>query len=204
MANYFNTDNREEKPIMAREALVPGAYILDIKEAEEIPGYGGSRVLVITYDIDEEMPGAGGFYQRKYEADAERNPGEAKWKGKARFTIPIGDGSKADSYRKRTLAGLVEALEKSNDGFKYNGDPATMAGKKIGAAFAKYHSIIDGKEISWVAFRWPAVADRVRAGIIATPADVYRDGAEPPKAEETPKMDADGFMPTEDEDLPFI
>lgn len=122
------------KPTVDREQLPKGAYIVEIKSAEEkttLTNDGGSfSRLEISFDICE------GDYQGFYENDYRSQIQEDKrWKGVLRLYIPKEDGSEKDEWTKRSLRNMTYAVEESNPGYHWDWDESGLKGKRAGCLF---------------------------------------------------------------------
>lgn len=112
------------------EALPAGLYEGIIKGArvEDTP-WGGQR-LVLALDVTQ---GEHKFhYQNMFDWETKNSNYQPKWKGTLRQNIPTGDGSEKDAWTKRSLEGLVFALEDSNPGYHWDWDENKLKGLKVG------------------------------------------------------------------------
>ena len=123
--------------------LPAGAYICKIMGAE-IKSYTSQsgdtfEKLEVSIDIAE-----GDF--ENYYADNYRSQSEPKkWKGVLRYYVPSEDGSEKDEWSKRVFKGFTEALESSNQAYRWEWDERTLKGKKIGVIFRREEWSYNGK-----------------------------------------------------------
>lgn len=152
-----------------REKLPLDAYVCKVKRAE-VQGNTYGEQLCIAFDISEGAQT--GFYKRAFAADTRENN---KWKGVLRVWLPKDDGSENDELTKSTLKGVVTAFEKSNPGFKWNWDEASLAGKNIGIMFRNEEWEMDtqnGHKTGWTVRPFRAMSvDTVRSGDYTLPKD---------------------------------
>lgn len=187
------------------KALPLGAYVCKIQSAKVEENQHGSQLL-IAFDIEEGEQK--GYYKKQF--DASTLP-DKKWKGVIRQWLPLENGEERDEITKRSLKGLVNAIENSNPGFVFNWDEKSLAGKLVGILFRNEEYEFNGKR-GWTVRPFRAIhADRVRSGDFTLPDDkpLRSDAAEPsytpaytaPKAPVQQSMNS--FTAVEDDDLPF-
>ena len=116
------------------QTLPAGNYICKIKGAKVVT-YDGKNgkfdKLEISVDIDEgEFKG---FYANDYRNQAQW--GDQKWKGCLRPYCPTNEDSDQARRTAAIFKGIIEAIESSNPGYKWNWDETTLKGKKVGVRF---------------------------------------------------------------------
>lgn len=193
------TNWNEVKEFSDRPKLPVGAYVCKVKKtAVQNNGYGDQ--LILLFDIIE------GEYKDYYANDFSANQNaDKKWKGQLRVWLPTDDGSDKDEITKRTLKGMVTAFEKSNPGYAFDWNEASLVGKTVGILFRNEEWDYNGKH-GWAARPFRAIStDSVREGSYTLPKD------KPLSKTETavpsyfmPQSDVNGFVQVdEDDDLPF-
>lgn len=167
------------------EQLELGGHICQITgvKIENTPNTG-AEVLVIAFDIAEGEQA--GFYQRRFDEDRKTNK-EAKWKGVYRqFT----QGNSTPYFK-----GMIENIEKSNEGYKFNFDEKSLVGKVFGGVFGREQYKAQNGKLKF-ATKCMAIrtVETIRNGIEA-PADKLLNE----------QQNNDFFNPTtdSDDDLPF-
>lgn len=148
-----------------RKKIPAGAYVVRIKKAAvQNNGYGDQ--LCLLFDITEGD--YAGYYGSEFSANTMT---DKKWKGVLRVFLPVDDGSEKDEWTKRTFKGMVTAFEKSNPGYVFNWDEATLVGKTVGVLFRNEEWDYNGKT-GWTAKPFRAIsADSVREGAYTLPKD---------------------------------
>ena len=116
------------------QTLPAGNYICKIMSAK-IVRYDGKNgkfdKLEISVDIDEgEFKG---FYANDYRSQAQW--GDQKWKGCLRPYCPTNEDSDQARRTAAIFKGIIEAIESSNPGYKWDWDEETLKGKKVGVRF---------------------------------------------------------------------
>lgn len=148
-----------------RPKLPLGAYVCKTKKAViQITEYG--EQLCVLFDIVE------GEYSGFFDADFKANTNaDKKWKGVLRQWLPKEDGSESDEWTKSALKGLVTAFEKSNPGYQWNWDEASLSGKMIGIIFRNEEWDYKRKT-GWTVRPFRAASiDSVRSGDFTLPKD---------------------------------
>ena len=158
--NWNDVQEFTERPKLALDA-----YVCRVKKAVvQNNGYGDQ--LNILFDIAE------GDYQGYYAEDFKANTNEdKKWKGVLRVWVPKDDGSEKDEWTKSSFKGVVSAFEKSNPGYQWNWDEATLVGKLIGILFRNEEWEYNNKT-GWAVRPFKALSvDTVRGGEYTIPAE---------------------------------
>lgn len=176
--------------------LPVGAYVCRVLKVIINPLASGGSVMQLGIDIDE------GEYKDFYRAEfAANNATDKKWKGIMRIYLPREDGTEQDQSNKRTFKGFVEALERSNPGYRCfvggNFDEKTLLGKQVGVLFRNVEWAVGGRR-GWAVRPYRCLsADRVRRGDFYLPKDK-------PLPERTQTFtQGDGYTAVEDNELPF-
>ena len=184
-----------------RPKLPLDAYVGKVKKVA-VQSFGDSQQLCILFDIAEGE--YRGFFDREFKANTMQ---DKKWKGVLRVWIPKDDGSEQDEWTKSVFKGFVTSFEKSNPGYKWDWNEASLVGKMFGVLFRNEEWDYNGKT-GWAVRPFRAIsADRVREGDYTLPNDKplknktessYSD----PYAMQT--SNNSGFAELEDDDeLPF-
>jgi hypothetical protein len=88
-----------------------------------------------------------------------------------RIWCPKDDGSEKDEWTKRSFKGFTTAIEKSNPGYQWNWDEASLAGKLIGILFRQEEWEYNNMH-GWAVRPFKALsADSVRNGEFTIPAE---------------------------------
>lgn len=190
------------------EKLPAGGYEAKIISAHLTPNSDDTQRLEIAVDIT-----AGEFKDYfKKQFDSSTFEGK-KWKGVARFFLPVEDGSKKDNFKKRLLKAMTEALEFSNANYKWDWDEKKLKGLKVGI-------MVRDKEYDYQGHYgfFPEIFEFVDIKIIkngefSTPeprylngkSPKYPNGAAPSEAIDGAPMPSDEDAPPEDadDDYPF-
>lgn len=186
-----------------RPKLPLDAYVCKVKKAAiQNNGYGDQ--LCILFDIAEGE--FAGFFGEEYKANQNQ---DKKWKGVLRVWLPKDDGSDKDEWTKRTLKGVVTSFEKSNPGYQFDWNEASLVGKMIGILFRNEEWEWEDKT-GWAVRPFRAITvDRVRDEDFEIPKDKplqkkAADSFADPFAGVS-SMGIQGFAEMEDDDdgLPF-
>lgn len=155
----------EVKEFSDRPTLPLDAYVCRVKQAVVQNNDFGAQ-LCILFDIAE------GEYKDFYNKDFQNNTQEnKKYKGVLRVWIPKDDGSEKDEWTKSSFKGMVTAFEKSNPGYQWNWDEASLAGKLVGILFRNEEWEYEGKT-GWAVRPFRAISvDSVRSGDFTLPKD---------------------------------
>lgn len=161
------------------ETLPLGGHVLTIK-GTKIENYDWGDVLILAIDIAEGEHV--GFYQRQYDRKRATDA-VAKWPGTFRQTIPSGDGSEKDNKSKGWFKGMITAIEKSNQGYTWNWDERTLAGKKVGGVFGQEEYLANDGSVK-LATKCVQVRslDAIRKGVDVPPIKKLKAGSAAPSA----------------------
>ncbi len=170
------------------EVLKPGGYICKIVGVQvEEREYG--HLMRIAYDIAEGEHKD--YYKRRFEAKKLTNA-DAKWPGIYYQTI------KRDDLK--YFKGFMTAIEKSNQGFKWDWDEKKLLGKMFGGVFGEEEfEKQDGSIGTLVKCRFVKSVDSIREGKFKVPEKKTLS-----TSTGTNSNDSYGFYPLdEDTELPF-
>ncbi len=182
----------QAKTIVEQERLPAGGYVVIIKNAEEVSGQHGSR-LVISFDILE-----GDF--KDYFATNYRNQTmeDKKWKGVLSMFVPVGDGSDKDNMTMSIFKTNILAIEESNPGYHWDWNEAGLKGKIVGARFRNKEYNYNGHQGMFTECFDFKPAEVIRGGKFKIPKDKL-----------LPKSSVPSFNPADfteignESDLPF-
>lgn len=193
----------EVKEFSDRPKLPLGAYVCRVKKvAVQNTDYG--EQLCILFDICE------GEYKDFFSSEFAANTmADKKWKGVLRQWLPKDDGSEKDEWTKSSFKGMVTSFEKSNPGYQFDWNEASLVGKLVGIMFRNEEWEYDGKS-GWAVRPFKAISiDSVRSGDYTLPKDKplkrandYGFTSPAPNAYQDTYS---GFapLPAESDDLPF-
>lgn len=191
------------------EKVEQGPHFCKIIEAkEEVVTFNNGNVaniLKIKFDFSEKDKQAG-LYKRKLEADVQKNVETAKWKGIFNLYVPKDDGSEQDAKTKEAFKRFMTAVEDSNEGYKWNWEESTLAGKEVMLVYGlKEFENLMGETIVFAEPRIPrsikAELDKIKPLKVKTKNneyidyDQYMNGNTSTKSENT--------FPDDNDDLPF-
>ena len=168
----FN-DYETTKSYSGLPKLPVGAYPIKIQKIRYEEGANGkSDRIVLKFDIIEgEIKD---LFKQNYEAQTSE---DKKWKGTFQIWCPIDDGSENDGRTKSRFVTIMEDIEASNSGFKWDWDENKLEGKLVGGVFGEINTIIDGKPITYVAMRQTVSIENLRNGNFKIPVPYNKNGA---------------------------
>ena len=185
-----------------RPKLPLGAYVCKVKKAVVQSNDWGEQ-LCILFDIAE------GDFKDFFSNDFNSQQQDKKWKGVLKQWLPKDDGSEKDEWTKSGLKGLTTSFEKSNPGYQWNWDEASLAGKTVGILFRKEEWEYEGKT-GWAVRPFRAISvDSVRSGNYTLPKDKPLKTSESTATATmqiftpTSAPDANGFYDISDDEIPF-
>ena len=108
------------------EQLPAGAYNCIIKDANEIQSKSGKAMLQLRLDIADGKHKD--YFQNLYTTQ-NRKYADVKWKG---IYNQLTEGESLGFFK-----GLIQDIEDSNPGYKFNFDEKTLKDKKIGGVFGR-------------------------------------------------------------------
>jgi hypothetical protein len=154
------SDAKKQAQATGGAKLPAGAYVCKVLGVRYEEGMNGnSDRLVLQFDITEGEQKD--FYKEQYEANTSE---DKKWKGVVRIYVPNDDGSEKDGWTKKSFAGWIDAIEKSNSGYSWNWDEQTLKNKEVGIVFGETGTVIDGKNIVYTEPRFGIEVEKVRSG----------------------------------------
>lgn len=154
----------EVREFSDRPKLPLGAYVCRVKQAVVDTTYG--EQLCILFDIVEGE--YKDFFMSEFRANTVENK---KWKGTLKQWCPKDDGSEKDEWTKSAFKGMVTSFEKSNPGYQWNWDEASLVGKLIGVLFRNEEWEFNGKH-GWAVRPFKALSvETVRSGDFKLPDD---------------------------------
>lgn len=168
--------------------LPAGGYVVKIISAEGGQYSDGNEFLEIKFDIAEGE--YRGFYQKQYENQTFE---PKKYKGTMKINWPNDDGSDQDERKNRQLKSNMNAIEDSNEGFRWDWDEKKLVGKIVGLLFCDAEYNVNGNRGWWTKPKWFISADRIREGKFTTPK------SEPLREESQTSGKFSGFVPVDDE-----
>jgi len=156
----------EVKEFNDRQKLPLGAYVCKVKRAAVQANEFGEQLCIVFDIVEGEFSG---FFNEEFKNNTYDNK---KWKGVLRLYIPKDDGSEKDEWTKSTFKGMVNAFEKSNPGYKWNWDEASLTGRMIGILFRNEEWQNDEGKTGWTVRPFRAISvDSVRSGDFTLPKD---------------------------------
>lgn len=159
------TNWNEVKEFTGRPKLPLGAYVCRVKKvAVQSTDYGDQ--LCVLFDICEgEFKD---FFNNEFVANTME---DQKWKGVLRQFLPKDDGSEKDEWTKSSFKGMVTSFEKSNPGYQFDWNEASLVGKLVGILFRNEEWEYGGKT-GWAVRPFKALSvDSVRSGDFTLPKD---------------------------------
>lgn len=166
----------QAKEAVKFEGLPRGGYELIIKGATPYKWVGKQLVDWSREDSAPDMlhifvdVNAGeykGYFENNYKAQQSE---DKQWRGVLKLYFPKDDGTKEDGWTKNSFARAMNAIEDSNDGFRWTWDEKALKGKVVGGLFnlreytkgdgtvgkaLNLHSFIDIKKIQSGDFKVP-------------------------------------------------
>lgn len=194
----MNPINGWEKVQAAQEykPLPLGAYVVKIMGAtvKSLSSRDGREfaMLEISFDIAE------GEYAGYYAKDYRAQTGDKRWKGALKLFLPREDGSDQDEWTKSRLKAAFEAIERSNDGYRWDWNEERLKGKLVGCVYRNEQWDWNGQTgFTARPFKFLDVS-RIREGDFALPKDKLLK-----KSTTSNSLDV-GYSPIDDDgDLPF-
>ena len=161
MKVFQGYDKAKEAAQKAGGSRLPkGAYVCKILGVKYEEGKGGTNdFLKVQFDITEGE--YAGFFKKQYEESTQENK---KFKGQTTIWIPADDGTEKDGYTKNTFAKWTNAIEESNEGYKWDWDEKKWKDKAVGIVFGETGTVIEGKEIVYTDPRYPVAVEKVKSG----------------------------------------
>lgn len=139
--------------------LPPGAYNCIIRDAHEITSQSGKNMLQLRLDIaDGEYKD---YFKNQY-ISAGKKYGDAKWRG---IYNQLTEGDSLGYFK-----GLIQDIETSNPGYKFNFDEKTLINRQIGGVFGREQYRNTNGELKF-AVKCLYCVDRPRVKDITPPPD---------------------------------
>jgi len=184
-----NWDSVEAKELGEFNAPRAGGYICKVLDARDTISKSGRAMLVIEYDICE-----GEFKDYYYEKFAKDSRQDKKWK--ANF-YQLYDGSSLPFFK-----GMISSIEKSNQGFIFQGNEIDLKGKVFGGVFGEEEFLkYDGTLGATVRLKYILSTERIRTGDFKVPSVVTAKSSE--QSNSYNNTFASFSTSADDEDLPF-
>lgn len=192
MIKKFDIDNTKEYGDF--QMLPRGGYVCVVKGAKVETRPDNTQVIILAVDIAE------GEYAGYYQRDLDRQTGDKTWHCRYWLNVPEDNGTEHDEWDKRKFKTFTTALEKSNEGYKFDWDERKFVGKLVGGLFNyrefETSSGTVGESPNLAQFR---SVDTIRSGDFKVPKDKKLPGVGPlPVTEDLP----DSFAAA-DIDIPF-
>lgn len=159
------TNWNDVKEFSDRQKLPLGAYVCKVKKAVVQETEWGEQ-LCILFDIAEGE--YSGFFNNEF--NGSNNP-DKKWKGVLKQWLPKDNGTEKDEWTKSSLKGMITAFEKSNAGYRWDWNEASLTGRLIGILFRNEEWEYEGKS-GWAVRPFRAISvDSVREKTFILPKD---------------------------------
>lgn len=120
-------ENKERLKLGPHRCKILEAKVVQLKTNDGRP----FEQLQLRIDITEPDEQAG-FFNRKFQEDANENALKAKWKGTYTLTVPEDN---SEQFIKDNFKTLTTSVEKSNPGYKWNWEENTLVGKEFCGVF---------------------------------------------------------------------
>lgn len=170
-----------------RERLAPGGYVLKMTDVEDFPK---KEYLRIVYDI-AEGPEAG-----RYSDDWGRDHEFAHAFLRSYTTTP----NPSTEWKNRRFRKFTDAVEASNDGYKWEWNESSLEGKLVGAVLGLEEYETERGEVKTRLYVAATIsADRVRAGEFTVPELKKLAGGGDMK----PAPEVTFGAPVKDDEIPF-
>lgn len=170
--------------------LPKGGYVMKILGVEVKTNRVG-QYLQLSCDVAE------GEYKDFFANDYRNQSGDnKKWHCNAFVNVPNDDGSQRDGWTKRSFQTFIDALEDSNEMYRFDWDETKLKGLIVGGLFViREYRGNDGVIRESTTLKSFTSADKIRSGKYRLPKDqlLKEDTASAPG----------GFTPVSDDDLPF-
>ena len=153
----------------ARKKPSPGGYICTITDVEKKTYHGKDGKaypnLLIYFDISEGD--YSGYFTEEFR---NQNAYFKKWKGIAHLNYPEeSDSSQSYNFFKKA----IKSIEKSNEGYSWNGDENSLVGKTVGIVLRAVEWAFEDRQ-GWRLSPYKFVTpDEIRAGSFEIPEPKY-------------------------------
>ncbi|MGL5677810.1 MAG: hypothetical protein ACRDDX_15540, partial [Cellulosilyticaceae bacterium] len=167
MKKWNGYDNTQ---VMGEKRKLPvGGYVCRILEAKE-EVYSWGSVLVINFDIEE------GEHKNFYRMQYEKQSGTKKWKGSYRLNCPKDNGDEKDEKLKKSFKTFIHHIEKSNAGYAWDWNEASLKGKLFGGVFGEKEYEIEGNTGFFTTLRYTTDKESAKTAIIPKPLLLKKGG----------------------------
>lgn len=179
------------------EKLPAGGYEAKIIGAKVVDNENGGQRLEIAVDI------TAGEYKDYFKNQFESSTyDDKKWKGVARFFLPINDGSKKDNFKKRLIKAVQQALEQSNASYRWDWDENKLKGLKVGIMVRDKEYDFNGSHgFAPEIFEFVDIK-LIKEGKFSVPEPRYLNGKAPSTPDAPPPVENPDPAPAND-DYPF-
>ena len=157
-------------PAGGYEAKIMNAKVTEKKRSD------GSTYEVLEIAVDITAGEFAGYYQKQYNGSTLP---DKKWKGVARYNIPIEDGSDKDNLTQRILRSMVDAVEESNAGYHWDWDETKLKGKVCGILVRDKEYNFNGRHGFAPEIFKLVSTQSIRDGSFKTPEPKYLNGNAP-------------------------
>lgn len=176
------------------ERIPVGGYVVKILNAEEVTFSNGGRGLKLSFDVvDGDYKD---FFKKNYEQQRQE---DRKWKGNITLYVPKEDGSEMDAWTANKFKTNMSAIEESNSGYHWDWNEQGLKGKVVGAIFRNREYEYNGSTGFFSECCQLKTVEAIREGKYKIPKDKLLNKAKT----NAPDGNIEGFIPTDDEDLPF-
>lgn len=176
------------------ERIPVGGYVVKILNAEEVTFKNGGRGLKLSFDVVEGD--YKDFFKKNYEQQRRE---DRKWKGNIMLFAPKEDGSEMDEWTANKFKTNMSAIEESNSGYHWDWNEQGLKGKVVGAVFRNKEHEYNGSTVFFSECCQLKTVEAIREGKYKIPKDKLLNKAKT----SAPDGNIEGFIPTDDEDLPF-
>lgn len=122
------SDYETTQTISDFKALPKGAYVLQIMGATTHENTNGQYIKIACDIAEGEFKG---YFANDYRNQQENK----KWRCNFLLSVPNDDGTEQDGWTKRKFKTVIDAIEKSNNGMKFNWAESWFKNKKVGGLF---------------------------------------------------------------------
>lgn len=176
------------------ERIPVGGYVVKILNAEEVTFKNGGRGLKLSFDVvDGDYKD---FFKKNYEQQRQE---DRKWKGNIMLFVPKEDGSEMDEWTANKFKTNMSAIEESNSGYHWDWNEQGLKGKVVGAVFRNKEYEDNGSTRFFSECCQLKTVEAIREGKYKIPKDKLLNKVNT----NAPDGNIEGFIPTDDEDLPF-
>ncbi len=193
---YNNWEETQAAKIGSFEKLPAGGYEAKIINAKVVDNVNGGQRLEIAVDIT-----AGEFENYFRDQFLNSTYDNKKWKGIARFFLPVDDGSQKDNFKKSLLKAVTQALEQSNASYRWDWDESKLKGLKVGIMVRDKEYDFDGRHGFCAEIFEFVDIKLIQEGKFSVPEPRYLNGKAPSESASTAASSAESAPA--DDDYPF-